>query len=56
MPNFLENLGLDSFMESEDAIRGLLGYIANKGEAFQGYTKDITRSFCRPAASTFLFG
>lgn len=42
MPNFLENLGLDSFMESEDAIRGLLGYIANKGEAFQGYTKDIT--------------
>ena len=42
MPSFLENLGLDNFLESEDTYRGLISYIADKGEAFNGYTKDFT--------------
>jgi len=42
MPNFLENLGLESFMESEESMRGLLAYIANKGKVLKGYTDDLT--------------
>lgn len=42
MPSFLENLGLDNFLESEDTYHGLISYIADKGEAFNGYTKDFT--------------
>ena len=37
MANFMEHLGLDFLVETEDQVRGLWGYIAQKGKAITGY-------------------
>ena len=37
MANFMEHLGLDFLVETEDQVRGLWGYIAQEGKAITGY-------------------
>lgn len=37
MANFIEHLGLDFLVETEDQVRGLWGYIAQEGKAITGY-------------------
>lgn len=37
MANFMEHLGLDFLVETEDQVRGLWGYIAQEGKAIIGY-------------------
>lgn len=37
MPNMLENYGLDFISESEEALNGFLGYVAEEGKAITGY-------------------
>ena len=37
MPSYLENFGLDIFLESEERFQGLMGYTAENGRAIFGY-------------------
>lgn len=37
MANFLEHLGLEFLMETEEAVHGLFGYIAQNGKPITGY-------------------
>lgn len=37
MANFMEHLGLDFLVETEDQVRGLWGYIAQEGKSITGY-------------------
>lgn len=37
MPQYLENFGLESFKETEESFRGLIGYSLKNGEAITGY-------------------
>ena len=37
MANFLEHLGLEFLMETEEEVRGLFGYIAQNGKPITGY-------------------
>ena len=37
MPCYLENFGLDFLLESEDSLRGIMGYTAQNGKIIKGY-------------------
>ena len=37
MPNFLRNFGLETFEESEDTMRGLIGHVIQEGKGITGY-------------------
>jgi len=38
MANFIENLGLEEILESEETLNGFLGYILENGKAIVGYS------------------
>ena len=37
MPNFIKNLGLDFFFETEETTMNFIGYLTQNGKAIKGY-------------------